>query len=705
MIRTALPLTAFLLLAGCATAPPPAVPTVPLEERLASIIRLEDRRMLRDPEPPAPVVPEVRRRRAPAVAPAPPVADLVRWVADADARVRRRAALAIGRVGLPEGVEPLVRALQADPDGEVRRMAAFALGLLGEPAAVPALAGALRDADPWVQGRSAEALGLIGASEAADEIGAMVGSYVQAGALGGVAVDDLRHPLEPEVEAFRLGVHALARLKAWEPLAAAVLDDGGTPRVRWWPVAYALGRIEDPRAVPALSAFARGTGADAVAFAARGLGQLKAAGALDVLLPLVDPAGQDPRVVAQAVRALGAIGDARAAGALVELLLVRDLHPALRIETLTALGAMRAAEAIEEVVDMIAAPTPAVRGAAFRAAAAIDAPGFVAVLSGIDEDPVWLVRADLAGALAEIEAAVAVPRLTAMLDDPDQRVVPRVLEALARHRPAGVREVLRERLAASDVVVRATAARLLGELKDADGAPALVAAWQRARADNTYVARAAALRALMQVNPEAARGPLREAIEDKDWAMRRRAAEWLLELEPDADVSAIRPAPTRHADPFYAMPTLVSPPYSPQAYLETKHGTIQIELAVLDAPLTVESFVSLARRGYFDGLSFHRVVPNFVVQGGDPRSDGQGGPGYTLRDELNDRPYLRGTVGMALDWADTGGSQFFITHGPQPHLDARYTAFGQVVAGMDVVDRIARGDTIERVRIWDGVTH
>ena len=93
------------------------------------------------------------------------------------------------------------------------------------------------------------------------------------------------------------------------------------------------------------------------------------------------------------------------------------------------------------------------------------------------------------------------------------------------------------------------------------------------------------------------------------------------------------------------------------------------------------------------------------MQDGDPRGDGEGGPGYTIRDELNERPYLRGTVGMALDWADTGGSQFFITHSPQPHLDAKYTVFGHVVAGMDVVDRLAAGRRdSRRMRVWDGVT-
>ena len=153
----------------------------------------------------------------------------------------------------------------------------------------------------------------------------------------------------------------------------------------------------------------------------------------------------------------------------------------------------------------------------------------------------------------------------------------------------------------------------------------------------------------------------------------------------------------------YADPKLADPKISTQAYIDTDRGTIQIELAVLDAPLTVANFISLARKGFFNGLSVHRVVSNFVVQDGDPRGDGEGTPGYTIRDELNERPYLRGTVGMALDpWPDTGGSQWFITHSPQPHLDARYTVFGRVIAGMDVVDKIEQWDVIRRVRVWDG---
>ena len=186
--------------------------------------------------------------------------------------------------------------------------------------------------------------------------------------------------------------------------------------------------------------------------------------------------------------------------------------------------------------------------------------------------------------------------------------------------------------------------------------------------------------------------------------MRVRAATLLQERDGGVDTAgAIRPAIGRQLSDS-EWQGLVSPAFSPHAYIETNFGVVEIELAVLDAPQTVANFISLARGGFFNGMAIHRVVPNFVVQAGDKRGDGEGGPGYTIRDEINMRPYLRGTVGMALDWEDTGGSQFFITHSPQPHLDGRYTVFGHVVAGMEIVDRLMPWDVIQRVRIWDGVT-
>jgi cyclophilin family peptidyl-prolyl cis-trans isomerase len=140
-----------------------------------------------------------------------------------------------------------------------------------------------------------------------------------------------------------------------------------------------------------------------------------------------------------------------------------------------------------------------------------------------------------------------------------------------------------------------------------------------------------------------------------------------------------------------------------KAILTTEKGTFTIDLLPEDAPLTVDNFVKLAKSGYFNGLAVHRVVPNFVMQDGDPRGDGNGGPGWEIRCELNMLSYERGAVGMALSGKDTGGSQWFVTHSPQPHLDGGYTIFGRVnEIDMKIVDAIARGDKILSVKITEG---
>jgi len=145
----------------------------------------------------------------------------------------------------------------------------------------------------------------------------------------------------------------------------------------------------------------------------------------------------------------------------------------------------------------------------------------------------------------------------------------------------------------------------------------------------------------------------------------------------------------------------------PTAVLVVKdHGEIRIELLPEKAPKTVENFLKLAREDFYDGTTFHRVIPGFMVQGGDPRSrdddprnDGTGGPGYTIAAEFNDTPHERGVVSMARrSHPDSAGSQFFIVHRVAPHLDGKYTAFGRVVSGMEVVDAIAEVERDARDR-------
>jgi cyclophilin family peptidyl-prolyl cis-trans isomerase/HEAT repeat protein len=690
----------FLMAAGCASAPPVKAPVVPPEQKLADIIRLEDQRILREVPPPLPAPPPGRKQKA-RVPPPPPTPDLVPLLSDPDVVVRRRAALAVGRVALPEGVAPLLTLLK-DPDPDVRQMAAFALGLIGDRTASPLLQALLTDNSYIVRGRAAEALGLVGEAASAGAIAAMVKDAAAQGHVDAVEPDLERYPMEPPLEAFRLGVYALVRLKAYDALASAVLD-GARPITLWWPVAYALSRIEDARAVPALTSLLAGSGTYSRSFAARGLGVAKAEGAVDALIGQIEPGRLNPLIAVSAIRALAQIGDARAGSAVMALLSAPNIDPAVRLEAVVALGSLKAPGAADVLMDLAGDAWPSMRAAALRALAETDPNGFVFALSGLDPDPHWSVRAALAGALANLPAEVAGPRLTSMLTDTDRRVIPAVLSAMVRAKLPSAEAALRKHLDDPDVVIRMTAARELGTLKPADGPRVFADAYARWSADNTYLARAAALTALAQYGPAAA-DLLRTALKDREWAIRVKALDLLKEVDPSAaDPHAIRPAPSRPPVP-YAAPEVVAPPYSPHLYVETSKGLIEIELTVRDAPLTAQTIMALARKGFFTGVAFHRVVPNFVVQTGDPRGDGEGGPNFTIRDELNELPYLRGTVGMALDWRDTGGSQFFITHSPQPHLDARYTVFGRVVKGMEVVDQLRQWDTIESVRVWDGAT-
>ena len=129
---------------------------------------------------------------------------------------------------------------------------------------------------------------------------------------------------------------------------------------------------------------------------------------------------------------------------------------------------------------------------------------------------------------------------------------------------------------------------------------------------------------------------------------------------------------------------------------------IRIEFFPEDAPKTVENFVTLANKGFYNGLTFHRVVPDFVVQGGCPKGDGTGGPGYQIKAEFNKQKHVRGSVAMARSQhPDSAGSQFYITYGATPHLDGSYTVFGKVVSGMEHVDRIKQGDKMTSVTITE----
>lgn len=149
---------------------------------------------------------------------------------------------------------------------------------------------------------------------------------------------------------------------------------------------------------------------------------------------------------------------------------------------------------------------------------------------------------------------------------------------------------------------------------------------------------------------------------------------------------------------------VIDPKKTYKAVIKTNKGDIHLDLFAADTPKTVNNFVFLAREQFYDGLTFHRVIPNFMAQGGDPNGDGRGGPGYRFEDETrgNSRQkHETGSLSMANAGPNTNGSQFFICHGPQPHLDGKHTVFGKVTQGQDVVNTLKNGDVMNEVIITE----
>jgi HEAT repeat protein/cyclophilin family peptidyl-prolyl cis-trans isomerase len=667
----------WLVLPALLAAKPVAAPEPPRMMKMARLLELEDRRSLGDGE-------------------------LDRYLADPDRSVRRRAALAAGRIGDASLVPSLITRMN-DTEPEVRQMCAFALGLIGDTRAAERLVFALADPEPLVKARAAEALGRVGGTRAGPALVKFIqDSQPRESGVLTIRGDDPGSERDPWL-GLRLALFALVRLKDG-PAAEQVLLASGRPRFDWWAATWTAMRLEHPPLRPVLAAAVASKDPLSRALGARGLGALKDPTALELLVPLLrDP---DEPVVVSALRALGAVGDVR--GVAPAATALRTENPTLAAEALSALARMPPDRALRAaVVPFLGHADPGVRAAALPVLARMDREDFALVLSGLDRDPVWFVRAALAGALGEAGDEVSLGVLGAMVKNEEPRVLPAVLEALRKARGAESREVLARHLEHADVAVRAAAVEQLQALKLAGITPMLQQAYARSRDESELDVRLAVVAALREQKDEAAAEALRQiAAQDSSRAVRALASQALKALGREAPwpgTEAVERPLLDYRDamaPYELAPDLAV--YTPRVLLHTRHGVIEIHLNVVEAPLTSASFMDLARRGFFAGLTFHRVVPNFVVQGGDPRGDGSGGPGYTLRCEVGQRPYGRGAVGMALSGKDTGGSQFFITHSPQPHLDGGYTLFGWVSKGMEVVDKIRPGDEIQRVEVWTG---
>jgi cyclophilin family peptidyl-prolyl cis-trans isomerase len=270
-------------------------------------------------------------------------------------------------------------------------------------------------------------------------------------------------------------------------------------------------------------------------------------------------------------------------------------------------------------------------------------------------------------------------------DHADPKVRLAALGALGELKSPASLEKVRAQLASEDLVIAGAAAGAAAKLKDASAIPAMRELARRGAAQVDVALSVA--EALKELNATDAAPELEAWLGSPNASVRAAAAAALTVLRKTPVLAARVEAPAGGAKPAVL-------PADAKLRVLTEKGELEVELFTQDAPLTAGNLYTLAQRGYFKNLTFHRVVPDFVVQGGDPRGDGEGGPGYTIRCEVNAHPYVRGTVGMALSGKDTGGSQFFFTIAPQPHLDGRYTTFGQVTKGAEVMDALLEGDRI-----------
>ncbi len=642
----------------------------------------------------------------------------------------------------------LMQTAISERDPMLRKRAFLALARIQDPNTAGALTEGLSDPDPGVRGEAAFAIGILGLSWAplADEVKTRLSSALLEKentetdaavklalleAMGRVATLPLverltdRLSVEGDVQAraaLSLGVAARSKVSLPSRLytALALLLKKENSLGTRFGGAYALLQTKKELARPYLLICAGDDASEIRALCAKGLGDVGTEVDAVTLKRLLDD--PDYRVVVEATRSLAKLATkcksaaCPALGALADLSfrverLVRSDSAgggqpllALAQQGLPATGKSVLISLRSQLLAAKSAPDQKIRKDAAnldcRLAAAIDRlnGSLVEVMGcghGLIDEPrrLQLGLQALQEATKDAKSPIDAAKLTAEVGSyvfhNDGRVKLAVIELLGELKGPAAQEKVRTQLLATDQVLAAAAASSAAKLGDKTQIPQIRQLAQKAMNEVDIAPTIA--EALATLDAKDAIGDLEAWLKSPNATIRQSAAEALTKLK-GSPVLADRVE--RQMDS--TRPTAA--PQNARLVITTEKGEFEIALAVGEAPLSSANLFALARKGFFRNLTFHRVVPDFVAQGGDPRGDGNGGPGYTIRCEINHKPYARGVVGMALSGKDTGGSQFFVTAAPQPHLDGRYTAFGEVTKGQEVVDALLEGDRITEVR-------
>ncbi len=673
----------------------------------------------------------------------------------ANVKIRTRAALAAGRIGDDKAIPALVNLLEKDKDENIRAMAAFALGEIESIKAADAILKVLGDTknDEIVRARAVESAGKIAAANSKDEKAKDLGKAI----VEALNFETARRSM-PSRDVILLGLTAVLRARPENgDLVTAKFLTFSDARIRT-DAANTLTRLRAKTANAAL----RKMLADDENAEARALGAAEDKDALDLLMKAA-LADADSRVRVSAIRAVGGLKDKNVAEKLVlRGMILLDEHkrskyknPAEKNELLeiaSALGRLlpnsddkKSVAFLDELrqadkysspeteialakiapkiyVTSVAADAESIFGGDWRtASAAFQGLGEIANLEAGKENDQIKSRTRIL--LVQLISAWLTGEATAKQNDNVKMAIPDLLNAFAAFKSENTSGIMRPILdGEKDVFIRSAIAGILGDQPSSkENVEALKKAFDDAfLIDKKYNdAQLAILDALFKLNKDEAVPTLFIALNSNDYLVRKKAFDLMREENSGFSREMIERGITQRKNRVL--------PYAPafgtklgqilnsntdytravsrknnsvKAVFTTEKGVFTIDLAPEDAPLTVDNFIKLARADYFNGLQVHRVVPNFVMQDGDPRGDGNGGPGWSIRCEINMLSYERGAVGMALSGKDTGGSQWFVTHSPQPHLDGGYTIFGKVSeTDMKIVDQIVRGDKILNVKI------
>lgn len=612
---------------------------------------------------------------------------LVTALGHPSARVQKAAILAMGRVGHTGFVDNLAP-LATHRDVTIREAALFSLGLIGGDMALSLLTQHAQLAGP----PAARAEAWRGAGRAGNDKTV----FVFAGALK-----------NEQVPAVRIGIlNGLGNLWTRHPRALPPKDllpilvemaSGGDALAL--PAAFALARYKgdfaDVSPVAVVAALRRARDTQAKALLIRAASRVKSLEIAKALKDLTGP--KEPLAVrieaASATEAF--LPDPAAVQSWRKS--VSDPRPEVQVSALEAL--FRNGKPVPELAFDIEplvkrSPSPWVRAAALQALASASPDGARPHLEAALDPASPLFGPALIGiALKPTDGDLQ--RLAQYLADPSPRTAGRAAEALTflaeeKHTDA-IRASMKRALLLGDIAVTAMLAQVIKSLDLSDFAPALVSAYRHFQAADQVEGKLAVLDALSALKSRQAIPLLETAMDDPHRQVAMAAA---------SAYRATASSEPKHALRLNSQVDGLTPSYDEiraalACTISIKTDRGELSLAMLEqAPLTVSHFVSLVKKGFYDGKIFHRVVPHFVAQGGDPRGDGYGGPGFFVRDEVSPLPHSRGTVGIATAGKDTGGSQFFFNLAPNLHLAGQYTLFARVISGESLLDQIEKGDKI-----------